>query len=108
MTPPPDPGRATALDVLAGGTDEPRTLLSLVILVLGTALTYWALDHPRWEVPAVALAAVGVTSWTLTNAPYEGAVLFIPFKGNGLTAADLLCGPALVLGTWLSWRAVRR
>ena len=87
---------------------DPRTLLSLLLLVLGTALAYWALDRPRWEVPGVALAAVGVTAWTLTNTPYEGAVLVIPFDGNGLTAADLLCGPAVLLGLHLCWRAVRR
>ena len=90
------------------GTSDPRTLLSLLLLVLGTGLAYWALDHRRWEVPGTALAAVGVTAWTLENTPYEGAVLFIPFQGNGLTAADLLCGPALVLGAVLCWRSVRR
>lgn len=91
-----------------GTTSDPRTLLALLLLVLGTAAVYWAVDHARWELPGVALAAVGVTAWTLENRPYEGAVLFIPFRGNGLTAADLLCGPAVVLGLALCWRSVRR
>ena len=89
-------------------TSDPRTLLSLLLLVLGTALAYWALDHRRWEVPGAALAAAGVTAWTLTNTPYEGAVVFVAVQGNGLTAADLLSGPAVLLGLHLCWRGVRR
>ena len=93
---------------LATDLQDPRSLLSLVLLVLGTALAYWALDHERWEAPATALASVGVTSWTLTNRPYEGVVLLVPFHGNGLTAADLLSAPAALLVAFLTVRAVRR
>lgn len=56
----------------------------------------------------MALAAVGVTAWLLVNRPYEGVTLVVLFDGNGLTAADLLCGPAVVLGIVISARSVRR
>ncbi len=87
---------------------DPRALLSLTLLVLGTALAYWAVWHPRWEVPAAALAGSGIAAWSLSNLPYEGAVLVVPVDGNGLTAADLLSAPGLVLVVYLCQRAVRR
>jgi hypothetical protein len=86
----------------------PRPLFGLLLLFVGTAASAYAVGHRRWEVPGVALAAAGVVAWTLTNRAYEGAVLLTPFPGNGLTAADLLCGPAAGLVGWLSWRGMRR
>lgn len=107
---PHEPARMTVLGavVLAADAGERKPVASLLLLVVGTIAVYWALDHRRWEVAAVGLAAAGVTSWLLTNTPYEGAVLLVPFHGNGLTAADLLCGPAVVLSALLSWRAARK
>lgn len=87
---------------------DPRTLLSLVLLVVGTLLSMHALTSRRWEVLGAALVAAGIAGWTLTNTPYEGAVLFIPFDGNGVTAADLLCLPGLAALAALCWRSVRR
>lgn len=89
-------------------TQDPRTLLSLALLAVGTLLALHALTHPRFEVVGAALAAAGVAAWTLTNRPYEGVVLAIPFEGNGLTAADLLSAPGALAVAVLCWRSVRR
>lgn len=89
-------------------TADPRTLLSLLLLLAGTLLAMHALTHRRWEVLGATLAAAGIAAWTLTNRPYEGAVLLIPFEGNGITAADLLCLPGAVALAVLCWRSVRR
>ena len=85
-----------------------RSLAGLLILGVGTFLAYAGLGNRRWEVPGAALAGAGVVAWLLTNGPFEGAVLLTVFDGNGLTVADLLVVPALVLLAQLSWRSVRR
>ena len=66
------------------------------------------MGNRRWEVPGAALAGAGVVAWLLTNGPYEGAMSLAVFEGNGLTVADLLVVPALLLLAQLSWRSVRR
>ncbi len=86
-----------------------RALLSLVLLVLGTALAVHALKQRRWEVPAVGLATAGVVGWSLTSKAYDGPVLFEVVRGeNGLHAGDLLSIPAALLVLWLAYRGARR
>ncbi len=75
---------------------------------MGTVLAYAGIGNRRWEVLGAALAGAGVVAWLLTNGPYEGAVLLDVFDGNGLTVADLLVVPALLLLAQLSWRSFRR
>jgi len=84
-----------------------RPLTSLILLAMGTILAYVGIGNRRWEVVGAALAGAGVAAWLLTNAPYEGAVLFDVLDGNGLTVADLLVIPAVLLLAQLSWRSVR-
>jgi hypothetical protein len=99
--------RRVGRPVIGAATIESKPALALVLLVLGTAAAYWALDHPRWEVVAVAVASAGVAAWTLHQHPVRGRRPAHPLQGNGLTAADLLCGPAVLLGLTLCWRSVR-
>lgn len=84
-----------------------KALLSLVLLAVGTVVGVLALWRPKWDALASALAGAGVAAWTLTNGPYEGAVLLVAIPGNGLTAADLLSVPALVIVAALVVRALR-
>ena len=84
-----------------------RALLSLVLLVLGTALAVVALRNRRWEVPAAVLATAGVVGWSLTSQGYDGPVLFVVVEGNGFHLGDLLAAPAALLVLWLSWRGAR-
>ena len=85
-----------------------KPLAALLLLGVGTVLAYAGVIGRRWEVVGAAVAAAGVVAWLLTNRPYEGAVLLEVFQGNGLTVADLLVIPAVLLLTQLSWRSVRR
>ncbi len=85
-----------------------RPLTALLVLGLGTVLAYAGVSNRRWEVPGAALAGAGVVAWLLSNGTYEGAVLLDVFDGNGLTVADLLAIPAVLLLAQLSWRSVRR
>lgn len=85
-----------------------KALLSLLLLIVGTALVAHAMAHRNWELPGAVLATAGVTAWTLTNARFEGPVLLIAFPGNGLTLADLLSVPAAVLVIRLCLRNRRR
>ena len=85
-----------------------RPLAALLLLGVGTVLAYVGISNRRWEVVGAALAAAGVMAWVLTNSPYEGALLFEVLDGNGLTVADLLVVPAVLLLAQLSWRSVRR
>ena len=84
-----------------------RPLTALLVLLVGTVLAYAGMGNRRWEVPGAALAGAGVVAWLLTNGPYEGSVVLAVFEGNGLTVADLLVVPALLLLARLSWRSVR-
>ena len=93
---------------LPTSTTDPRTLLSLALLAVGTVLALYALTHRRAEVLGAAVVSGGLVAWTLTNAPYEGVVLVVPFDGNGITAADLLCLPGLLALAVLCWRGARR
>ena len=93
---------------LPTSTTDPRTLLSLALRAVGTFLALYALTHRRAEVLGAAVVSGGLVAWTLTNAPYEGAVLLVPFDGNGVTAGDLLCLPGVVMLAILCWRGTRR
>lgn len=90
--------------LLAGDRAEVLYALSFLLLGAGTALAVAALRRRSLDVLAVALAAAGATGWLLSNGVGEGAVLFEVLQGNGLTVADLLAVPALVLVVVLSWR----
>ena len=79
--------------------EELVALLSLVLLAGGVVLGLLALGRPR--LPRLLVGAVlgaGAAAWTLSNTPYEGAVLYRASSSNGLTAADVLVLlPAAVL-----------
>ncbi len=83
-----------------------RALLSLVLLVVGTALAVAALHNRRWEVPAAALATAGVVGWLLTGA--AGPVLLVVVQSRDVHLADVLCVPAALLVLWLAYRGARR
>jgi hypothetical protein len=85
-----------------------RALLSLVLLVIGTALALLSLRDRRWDVSAAALATAGVVGWTLTSSAYAGPVLLVVLDGNGLHLGDLLSVPAALLVLWLCYRSARR
>ena len=85
-----------------------RPLAALLLLGVGTVLAYVGVSNRRWEVAGSALVGAGVVAWLLTNGPHEGALLVTVFDGNGLTVADLLVVPAVLLLAQLSWRSVRR
>jgi hypothetical protein len=89
------------------GRDEILYALSLLLLVAGTAVAVAALRVMWLDVPAAALGAGGAAAWVLSNGEAEGAVLFEPLQGNGLTVADLLALPVVVLVAILCWRRVR-
>lgn len=94
------------MSLLPEAADD-RALLSLLLLVAGTALAVVALRARRWEVLATALATAGVVGWYVTGANAT-PVLVVVVKGNGLHVGDLLVVPAALLVAWLSLRAVRR
>jgi hypothetical protein len=81
-------------------------VLSLVLLVVGTALCLRALGHRRWEVPGVALATAGVVGWVLTES--VGPVRLVVVRGTGIHVGDLLSVPAALLVVWLAYRGARR
>ena len=85
-----------------------RPLIALLVLGVGTVLAYVGVRSRRWEVIGAMLAGAGVVAWLLTNDLYKGAVLLEVFDGHGLTVADLLVVPAVLLLAQLSWRSVRR
>jgi hypothetical protein len=85
-----------------------RALLSLVLLVAGTALSLLALRDRRWDVAGATLATAGVVGWTLTSSSYDGPVLLVVLDGSGLHLADLLSVPAVLLVLWLCYRSARR
>jgi len=89
--------------------EEPstRALLSLILLVLGTAACLYALRQGRAEVPAAATATAGVVGWLLTGTDATPRLLVLS-QGNGIHAGDLLTVPAALLVLWLSYRGWRR
>ena len=89
--------------------EEPstRALLSLVLLVLGTALCLCALRYRRAAVAGAAVASAGVTGWLLTGTDATPRLLVLS-EGNGVHAGDLLTVPAALLVLWLSVRPRRR
>ena len=89
---------------LPGDRAEALYALSFLLLGAGTALAAGALRVRRLDVLGAALGAAGATSWMLSNGEGEGAVLLEVLDGNGLTVADLLALPAVVLVVVLCWR----
>ena len=89
------------------GRAETLYALSLLLLVAGTALAVLALRVRGLDVLAASLGAGGATAWLLSNGDREGAVLLEPLRGNGLTVADLLAVPVVVLVGVLCWRRLR-
>ena len=87
---------------------DTRALISLLLLVVGTALALVALRNRRWEVPAAVVATAGVVGWVFTAGSYDGPVLAVVVEGNGIHLGDLLSVPALVLVLWLAYRGWRR
>ena len=85
-----------------------RALLSLVLLVVGTAVAAFAVRSRRWDVVGAVLATAGVVGWTLTSEAYDGPVLFVVVEGNGLHLGDLLVVPAALLVLFLAVRSAWR
>lgn len=89
------------MSTVAGLTGSAREqglfVLSLLLLVLGTAALVMAVRHPRARVVAAATGAAGIVGWLLCNGAREGRTLLLVLPGNGVTAADLLALPATVL-----------
>ncbi|MGQ7297598.1 hypothetical protein [Quadrisphaera sp. KR29] len=89
-------------------------LVALVVVVALAVLTaqcavlllqQQALPHAAWRVGLGALALTGV--WWLLNGPLEGPTLVRVSWSHGLTAADVLGLPALVLGAAVLAQSVR-
>ena len=93
--------------MIAGGRAETLYVLSLLLLTAGTLLAAAALRWRRLDSLAAALGACGATAWLLSNGDREGAVLLEPLQGNGLTVADTLAMPALLLVGVLCLRRLR-
>ena len=93
---------------LSGDVREQRLyVLALGLLVLGTLLAALSLIVRGLDVLSVAVAAAGIVAWLLSSGPAEGRTLLVVLPGNGLTQADLLALPAMVLLLVLSWRRLR-
>ncbi|MDT7550967.1 MAG: hypothetical protein QOE84_3361 [Actinomycetota bacterium] len=72
-------------------------LLTLVVATVSGALTLAgpAGRQPSWRPVGEIVLLTG--AWLLSNGPLEGAVLWAPFRTHGLTLADLLAVPTLVV-----------
>jgi hypothetical protein len=88
--------------------DATRALLSLLLLLVGTALAAYALRHRRWEVLGAVLATAGVVGWSLLSNAYDGPVLAVVVQGNGFHAGDVLSVPAALLVAYLAYSGARR
>lgn len=93
--------------LVPAGRAEALYVLSLLVLITGTALAVIALRVRGLDVLAASIGAGGAAAWVLSNGPGEGAVLLEPRQGNGVTVADLLAVPVVVLVGVLCWRRFR-
>jgi len=94
---------------LAGPVRAQRVyVVTLAVLLAGTALAVVAERFERLDVLASLVAGAGAAGWLLSNAPAEGRTLLVLLPGNGLTTADLLAAPALALVGVLVGRRLRR
>jgi len=75
----------------------------LVSLLSATALALWR--PAAWSVGLVVAAGI---AWWLVNGPVEGAVLLKVAPGHGLTVADLLVPPLVVVAVLALLRDRRR
>lgn len=80
-------------------------LLLLLATALGAVLTTRRRRRPQL-VGGVALVILAL-GWLLVNGPYEGPVLWVPFRGHGLTVGDLLSIPALAVAAVLGFNGAR-
>lgn len=96
-----------ALAVGFGSREDALFTLSLALLVVGTVAAAVALRQPRLDVVAAALAGAGVAAWLLSNTEEEGRTLLVVVPGNGVTEADLVAVPAVLLLGVLCWRRLR-
>lgn len=93
---------------MSGSQTSPvRAVLALAVLVAGTGLAGLAVRRPRWSIVAAAVAGAGTTAWLALNRPLEGPVLVSLAHGSGVTLADLLAVPALLLLVVLCVRSLR-
>jgi hypothetical protein len=73
-------------------------------------------DGPRYQYPWAELSARRVvlllvllaTAWLLSNGPTEGRILWSPLQTHGLTVADLLAVPPLLLAAAIVVRELVR
>ena len=84
--------------------DATRVLISLVLLLVGTASCLYVVRRRRAEVAAAGLATAGAIGWTLTGSAVDGPVLLVVAEGNGLHLGDLLALPAVLLVLFLALR----
>lgn len=89
---------------------DPAALAVLALLLAGTVAGA-ALAMRRSArlqlVVAAGLVCLGAL-WLVVNGRYEGAVLWVPVRGHGLTVADLLSVPAFAVAAVLLAAARRR
>lgn len=72
--------------------------LSLALMLIGTVLVTSALrGRGRLAPAAVPVSVAGVLAWLLSNSPVEGPTLLVVLPGYGVTAADLVAIPTVVL-----------
>jgi hypothetical protein len=98
-------------DVLPWSLDGDRReqllyVLALAAVLAGTVLCLVATRVAALDVLAAAVAAGGAAAWLLANGPAEGAVLLEVLPDNGLTVADLVVVPSVLLVPWLAVRRV--
>lgn len=100
-------------DAAAGVTlvDERSTtaiVLVLCALLVGTVVAACALGSRSWlRVPGAAVATGSAVAWLLVSGPVEGRTLLRLTPRNGLSVADLLVAPAVVVVGVLCWQAYR-
>lgn len=86
-----------------------RALAGLVALalLLATVSALPALGEPPSRIRPVLVLVVLSLAWLLVNSPVEGAVLWSPASGHGLTVADLLAVPPLLVAAALAVEHLR-
>lgn len=89
---------------------DPTALVVLSLLLVGT-VTGAALAvrrSPRVQLVTAAGLLCLAALWLAVNGRYEGAILWVPVRGHGLTVADLLSVPAFAVAAALLAASRRR